>query len=316
MKNRNCTVWALALLALAVTATHTRAQSTYTPYAFTNFAGLPGASGTNDGTGGAARFIGPRGVAVDGAGNVYVADTYNYTIRKITPAGAVTTLAGSAGLSGSANGINSVARFNQPSGVAVDGGGNLYVADYENSTIRKITPVGTNWVVTTLAGSAGQTGGADGTNSVARFNQPNSVAVDSAGNIYVADKGNSTIRKITPGGVVTTLAGIVTHTGSADGIGTNALFYLPFGVAADGAGNLYVADTFNNRITKGTPDASSVSLTIRYNGTSVVLDWPGSHTLQSTPSLNVSFTNVPGPVLTGPYTNTPLGPAQFFRLRD
>src|SRR5256885_1884074 len=166
MKNRNCTPLALALLALAVTATQARAQSIYTPYAFTNFAGLPGVYGTNDGTGSAARFNGPYGVAVDRAGNVYVADAMKSTIREITPAGVVTTLAGTAGQYGSADGTGSAARFFQPSGVAVDSGGNVYVADSENHTIRKITPDG---AVTTLAGSAGPPGYRDGTGDAARL---------------------------------------------------------------------------------------------------------------------------------------------------
>ncbi len=129
----------------------TRAQSTYTPYAFTNFAGTPGASGTNDGSGSEARLYYPYGVAVDSAGNVYVGDRFNHTIRKITPGGDVTTLAGSASNPGTNNGTGSEARFYYPSGVAVDGAGNVYVGDSYNYTIRKITLAG---VVTTLAGSA------------------------------------------------------------------------------------------------------------------------------------------------------------------
>ena len=128
-----------------------------------------------------------------------------HTIRKVTPGGVVTTLAGLAGSSGSADGTGSAAQFNYPSGVAVDSAGNVYVADNDNDTIRKVTPAG---VVTTLAGLAGSSGSADGTGSAARFNGPADVAVDSAGNVYVADQNNYTIRKVTPGGVVTTLAGL------------------------------------------------------------------------------------------------------------
>src|SRR6266581_5072188 len=112
------------------------AQSVYTPYTFTTLAGQA-SIGSADGTGSAARFDYPWGMATDSSGNVYVADTYNYTIRKITPAGVVTTLAGLAGSSGSADGTGSAARFNRPSGVATDSSGNVYVADYGNSTIRR-----------------------------------------------------------------------------------------------------------------------------------------------------------------------------------
>src|SRR5439155_23368082 len=121
---------------------------------------------------------------------VYVAELENSTIRKLTPVGTnwvVTTIAGLAGSTGSANGTNSGARFNFPQGLAIDGAGNLYVADSDNYVVRKVTPVGTNWVVTTIAGRAGSVGSVDGTNSVARFNGFVGVAVDAATNIYVAD---------------------------------------------------------------------------------------------------------------------------------
>ncbi len=216
----------------------------------TTLAGTAGQFGSADGTGSAARFDDPTGVAVDGTGNIYVADTVNDTIRKITPAGVVTTLAGTAGQAGNADGIGSAARFDDPTGVAVDSAGNVYVADEVNDTIRKITPAG---VVTTLAGSPGQIGSADGTGSAARFDDPTGVAVDSAGNVYVADRGNDTIREITPAGVVTTLAGSPGQAGSSDGTGSAARFFDPYGVAVDGAGNVYVADTQNETIRIITP---------------------------------------------------------------
>ena len=223
----------------------------------TTLAGLAGNNtGSADGTGSAARFNGPAGMAVDTNGNVYVADSGNNTIRKVTPSGVVTTLAGLAGSAGSADGTNSAARFNGPYGVAVDSAGNVYVADTYNDTIRKVTPVGTNWVVTTLAGLAGSSGSADGTNSAARFNYPAGVAVDSAGNLYVADYNNDTIRKVTPVGtnwVVTTLAGLAGNSGSADGTNSAARFNYPEGVAVDSAGNVYVADVYNDTIRKVTP---------------------------------------------------------------
>ena len=181
------------------------AQSVYTPYTFTTLAGKA-SIGSDDGTGSAARFYFPTGVATDSSGNVYVADANNHTIRKVTPAGVVTTLAGLAGNSGSADGTGSAARFHSPNGVATDSSGNVYVADTGNHTIRQITPAG---VVTTLAGLAGSSGSTDGPGSAARFYYPEGVATDSSGNVYVADTVNDTIRKITPAGVVTDRKSVV-----------------------------------------------------------------------------------------------------------
>jgi sugar lactone lactonase YvrE len=223
----------------------------------TTFAGTAGFFGAADGTGPAAQFNTPYAAAADSAGNVYVADTNNHTIRKITSGGVVTTLAGTAGSPGSADGTGSAARFNYPSGVAVGSDGNLYVADTYNSTIRQITSSG---VVTTLAGTAGSPGSADGTWTVARFNTPYGVAVDSSGNVYVADEGNQTIRKITSGGVVTTLAGTAGSDGSTDGTGSAARFQSPLGVAVDDAGNVFVADTFNHTIRKITSSGAVTTL--------------------------------------------------------
>jgi len=221
------------------------------------FAGNLGGPGSSDGVGAAATFNFPEGVAADTAGNVYVADTYNRTIRKITPAGIVTTFAGTAGVIGSADGVRSAATFSDPGGVAIDKAGNVYVADTGNSTIRKITPAG---VVSTLAGKAGAGGSADGTGAAARFQGPYGVATDAAGNVYVADTYNATIRKITPAGVVSTLAGKPGAGGSADGTGAAARFQGPYGVATDAAGNVYVADTGNNTIRKVTPAAVVTTL--------------------------------------------------------
>jgi sugar lactone lactonase YvrE len=209
--------------------------------------------GFTDGIGASARFNFPYGVAVDSAGNAYVADTMNHAIRKITPAGVVTTLAGN-GTRGFADGVGRDASFAEPKGVAVDSAGNVYVADTLNSAIRKITPAG---VVTTLAGNGD--GWVDGAGSDAKFSLPTGIAVDSAGTLYVADSLNHAIRKITPAGVVTTLAGGATYKvfgnghGAIDGTGSDAGFFGPRGVAVDGSGNVYVADSDNHAIRKITP---------------------------------------------------------------
>ncbi|MDC1142129.1 hypothetical protein OAU50_03485 [Planctomycetota bacterium] len=213
-------------------------------------AGSAGAYGTADGIGAAARFQSPRGVAVDVSGNVYVADTVNHTIRKITPTGVVSTLAGTAGATGGADGIGAAARFTSPFGVAADTSGNVYVADTGNNVIRKIAPGG---VVSTLAGTAGASGSADGTGAAARFASPFRISVDSSGNLYVADKDNHTIRKIDPAGVVSTLAGTAGLAGSADGNGAAARFNNPNDIAFDASGNFYVVDAGNHSIRKCVP---------------------------------------------------------------
>jgi len=210
------------------------------------FAGT-GAQGTANGAGlTQATFYHPNGIAVDAAGNLYVADTLNHLIRKITPAGVVSTLAGT-GSPGSADGPGASAQFNFPLGVAVDAGGNVYVADASNDEVRKITATG---LVSTLAGSPGQAGSSDGQGTAAKFNQPAGIAVDANGNLYVADYNNSTIRKITPGGYVTTFAGTAGAGGTANGQGSAAGFMTPFGIAVDNSGTLYVADTNNQLIRK------------------------------------------------------------------
>jgi serine/threonine-protein kinase len=195
-------------------------------------------------TGTLASFDTPSGIAVDASGNVYVGDTWNDKIRKITPTGVVTNFAGS-GTAGSVNATGTLASFNRPNSVAIDGSGNVYVADQTNNKIRKITSAG---VVTTLAGSGTQ-GSVDATGALASFYSPIGVAVDASGNVYVADTWNNEIRKITSAGVVTTFAGSGTS-GSVDATGTLASFASPVGVAVDGSGNVYVADQSNDKIRK------------------------------------------------------------------
>jgi len=174
-------------------------------------------------------------------------------VRKITPAGAVSTFAGDAGHLGSEDGPATSARFNYPTSVAVDPLGNVWVADFGNHTIRKISPDG---VVSTVAGLPGEIGNADGSGSAARFNQVHGVAVDLTGHAYAADFGNHTIRKISPDGMVSTIAGLAGSPGSNDGSGTAARFCAPYAVAVDTAAHIYVADTSNQTIRKITPDGT------------------------------------------------------------
>lgn len=228
----------------------------------TTLAGIAESRGSDDGTGSGARFNRPTGVTVDDNGTIYVSDSSNNTIRKITPMGVVTTLAGTPHTitrdpvtneyrGNFADGRGTAARFNAPLGLTVDGNGNLYVADNLNHLIRRITPSG---AVTTLAGEAGVYGSNDGAGQEARFFQPADVVVDKAGTVYVADGRNYTIRRISPSGVVTTLAGSALHQGSVDGVGSNARFNYPSGIALDSHGNVIVADTYNQTIRRITPD--------------------------------------------------------------
>ena len=202
-----------------------------------------GQQGSSDGTGTAASFFGPDGIAVDSLGNVFVVDSLNNRIRKITPSGVVTTIAGSG--FGYADGFGNQALFRSPRGLAIDLSGNLYVADWGNHRIRKVTPAG---VVSTIAGS-GIASYADGTGSEASFYWPTGVSVNSVGEVFVADIGNHRIRKITTTGVVTTFAGSGVA-GYADGRSMEASFHDPSGVLVDTIGNVYVADHTNNVIRK------------------------------------------------------------------
>lgn len=211
----------------------------------TTVAGAPGEKGSADGKTADARFNCPHSVATDASGILYIADTYNHTIRKISPGGDVTTLAGKAGERGSNDGLGAAARFKHPAGIAVDGQGTVYVTDNGNNTVRKISPDGR---VTTMAGTAGRKGEADGTGAAARFWVPTGIAVSARGIVYVADNLNCNIRQISPNGVVTTLAGDCRAFGSADGTGLNASFNCPFGLAVAADGTVYVADTANHTI--------------------------------------------------------------------
>src|SRR6476659_1644939 len=241
------------------------------------FAGTAGVVGNTDGTGAAASFNGPYGLSVDGVGNIYVADTFNHTIRKITPARLVSTFAGTAGIHGAADGTGSAARFNTPTDIAVNSAGTLlYVADYGNNEIRKIT---STRVVSTLAGSVnnppGGAGYVDGTGRAARFSEPNGIAVAGT-TVYVSD-ANNTIRKITSAGVVTTLAGTPGVAGGADGTGAAAQFTFPHSVAVDSAGStVYVSDSFNQVVRKINVSTGAVTTLAGYQPDGPVQDVDGT----------------------------------------
>lgn len=230
-----------------------------------------GSTGWADGNGSSAYFNQPAGLAIDASGNLYVADQNNNCIRKVTPSGDVSTFAGSIH-GGLVDGQGTAARFYGPNGIAIDAAGNLYVSEITNSAIRKITPSG---MVTTLAG--GSEGYTDGIGSAAQFDYPYGLAVDAAGNIYVADSYNQRIRKVTQNGVVTTIAGSGPtgpgNGGFADGAATTALFKSPYGLMVDANGDIYVADQGNNRVRK---IAGGVVTTIAGNGSTGFADGAAS----------------------------------------
>ncbi|HJV53033.1 MAG TPA: hypothetical protein VJ652_16310 [Noviherbaspirillum sp.] len=229
----------------------------------TTLAGVPGERGSADGQGSAARFSAPSGIAVDNAGNVYVTDSGNSNIRKITPGGVVSTLAGKTGLSGHADGAGADALFSgSPMGIAVDSGGTIFVTDARS--VRRVSPAGQ---VTTIAGQTNAVGAQDGAGDAASFTELNGITVDNSGNLYVTDGGfvpgsnvtgefniSASVRKITPDGTVSTLAGtggsnsFDTVLGFADGTGAQARFRYPQGITIDRNGNLYVADRGNHAI--------------------------------------------------------------------
>lgn len=246
--------------------------------------------GFMDGTGASAKFSSPIGIAVDSQNNLYVADSGNSKIRKITPNGVVSTLAGS--IYGVADGMGTDAQFTYPNGMNVDNLGNLYVTDFTDSyldsqLIRKISPDG---MVTTLAGSV--QGFQNGSGANAQFSGPRGITIDNQDNVYVTDSDNNKIRKISPSGVVSTFAG--STFGDTDGIGTDAKFNEPQGITIDSRGNLYVVDRNNHKIRKITPNgvvstlAGSISGFMDGTGLNAQFDKPARITIDDQGTLYVS----------------------------
>ncbi|SDM22574.1 IPT/TIG domain-containing protein [Kriegella aquimaris] len=217
------------------------------------FAGS-GSIGFDDGIGTAAQFRSPIGIAIDDLGNIYVADRDNYILRKITPDGEVSTLAGKAAESGDVNGTGSEARFTGVNSIVFTESGDMLVSDNGNHKIKKVTTAG---VVTTFAGT-GLNGSNNGPALSATFKQISGMAIDGQGNVFVVETDNHSIRKITPSGEVSLFAG--GQNGMNDGNGTNARFTFPRGIAVDSANNLYVTDGGNHLIRKITPNADVTTI--------------------------------------------------------
>ncbi len=251
-------------------------------------AGVVETPGFNDGPALGARFFQPHGIAADSQGRVFIADRNNHTIRLFdTKTGMVSTLAGTPGQIGSNDGIGSNARFNEPWGVCATPDGVVYVADTRNNKIRKVTPDGT---VTTVAGT-GNYGTSNGNALAATFGNPTGIEIDAVGNIYVADHLTHIIRKISPNGTVSTLAGTAYIPGDVDGNGTGAQFWRPYGLSLDNDGNILVADEWNHKIRKITPQ-----------GTVTTLAGTGMEGYEDGLAANASF-NLPWDITTDPDGN-------------
>lgn len=234
-----------------------------------------GETGNVDGSATTAQYNQPDGVTVTATGDVFMTDLGNHEVRYIAPDGAATTIAGT-GVAGYVDGPAEAAQFNDPDGITTDSAGNIYVADSGNNVIRKITPEGE---VSTFAGT-GAAGNVDGAGTEAQFNKPTGITADSSDNLYVADESNNVVRKITPAGEVTTIAG-TSAPGFQDGAAAEAQFNAPHGIAIDASNNLYVTDQGNERVRE--ISAEGEVTTIAGNGTAGYSDGPATASMIDTP---------------------------------
>jgi sugar lactone lactonase YvrE len=320
---------------VADTANHTIRElvPSGTNWNVTTILGSAGNSGTNNGTGNAARFTLPMGLCLDNSGNLFIADEGNEVIRKATFNGitwSVSTIAGLAKHSGNADGTNNVARFGNAYALAVDASERIFVAEQYYNCIRQITPNGPSWVVTTIGVSAANGGSTDGAANVARFKQPTGIVAAPDGNLYVADSGNNTIRRISPTGLgwtVFTVAGLAGNSGSVDGTGSAARLNTPFGIAVDASTNLYISDASNDTI-RGpapvvTPMPSVVNLFKPAIARTLTITWNAvaGHTyqVQYKTNLSQSVWNVYTNIIAGNWTgsaslNVAADPQRFYRV--
>ncbi len=233
-----------------------------------NTSGVISTIGGGEGNGNPATAIsaGPVGVVVDGSGNMYVADADNNRIFKINGSGVTSTVAGNGtpGYSGDGSAA-SAGQLAAPSGIAIDGSGNVYIADQYNNVVRKVTAL--SGLISTIAGNGTAGYVADGGAATAtEINFPSGVAVDGSGNVYIADQGNNRIRKVNGSGIISTIAGTGTGGYTSDGISAvSSEINSPSSITLDGSGNIYIADTYNNRVRK--VNGSGIISTIAGNGT-------------------------------------------------
>jgi len=260
------------------------------PYNFTTIAGqILNGNGYLDGTGQNAVFNQPTGIALDKAGNMYIADTFNNVIRLINASGVVTTIAGQVGISGSKDGIGLNAQFGQIYGIAIDNSNNLYTTDFTNNSVRKLVNTGGTWTVSTLIQSS------------SGLNGPTGIAVDSNYNIYIADSGNGVIRKLNSNGSLSIFAGSIGSVGANNGPGANATFAYPVGLAIDASSNIYVTDSSANMIRKITPNAVVSTVAGSYGAPGLVdgliasgnvaFSHPGAITCDSLGNIYISDSN-------------------------